>query len=212
MRGHSLPLVVPGRCQDRYAEEIVPRRSGGYVDHGGKLENGEPLRPRVIAPNGGIMSSALDVAKWQIALAGGVLLKPSGIDEMYSPIRLNDGKPFNSVGLGWFRQTFRGHQLLLHNGSTIAGYSSVVYRYLDDDLAVIVLMNVDRWNVVNVLATRIANCYVPGLDAGQHCGPLGIDLTGRETPMGLRIPAFLVGCSLSSSHHDLLSRGEMPIT
>ncbi len=149
----------------KHPEEIVPRRSGGYVDHDGRLENGEPLRPRIIAPNGGIMSSAVDMAKWQIALAGGKLLKRASLDEMYSPIRLNDGKPYNSVGLGWFRQTFRGHRLQLHNGSTIAGYSSVVYRFPDDDLVVIVLMNIDRWNAVNVLATRIANCYVPGLDA-----------------------------------------------
>ncbi len=189
----------------KHPEEIVPRRSGGYVDHDGRLENGEPLRPRIIAPNGGIMSTAVDMAKWQIALAGGVLLKPATIDEMQAPIRLNDGKPYNSVGLGWFRQTFRGHRLLLHNGSTIAGYSSVVYRYLDDDLAVIVLMNVDRWNAVNVLANRIANCYVPGLDAsalperpdpeprlsGNFVAMLAAIAAGRDTDMlapGLRNP------------------------
>lgn len=149
----------------KHPEEIVPRRSGGYVDRDGALQNGEPLRPRIIAPNGGIMSTAVDMAKWQIALGKGSLLKPAAWQEMLAPIRLNSGRQFPSVGLAWFLQSFRGHRLVLHNGSTIAGYSSVIYRYLDDDLAVVVLMNIDRWNVVNVLATRIANCYVPGLDA-----------------------------------------------
>jgi len=148
----------------RHPEEIVPRRAAGYVDHEGTLQNGEPLRPRIIAPNGGIMSSATDMAKWQIALGGGVLLKRATLDQMWAPIRLNSGKPFNNVGLAWFIESFRGHRYVVHNGSTAGGYSSVIYRYLDDGLAVVVLMNVDRWNVVNVLATRIANFYIPGLD------------------------------------------------
>jgi CubicO group peptidase (beta-lactamase class C family) len=149
----------------KHPEEIVPRRAAGYVDRDGTLQNGEPLRPGIIAPNGGIMSTAVDMAKWQIALGNGTLLPRPTLDEMWTPIRLNDGKPFNNVGLAWFIQTFRGHRLVLHNGSTIAGYSSVVYRYPDDRLAVVALMNIDRWNAVNVLATRVADFYVPGLAA-----------------------------------------------
>jgi hypothetical protein len=43
----------------------------------------------------------------------------------------------------------------------------VVYRYPEDDLGVVVLMNVDRWNAVNVLATRVASFFVPGLSIGS---------------------------------------------
>ena len=53
--------------------------------------------------------------------------------------------------------------MVLHNGSTVAGFSSVIYRYPDDDLSVVVLFNIDRWNAVNVLATNVASFYVPGL-------------------------------------------------
>src|SRR4029077_20099606 len=59
----------------------------------------------------------------------------------------------------WFLDTFHGHRLLLHNGSTVAGFSSVVYRYPDEHLAVVVLFNIDRFNAVNSLATRIASYY-----------------------------------------------------
>jgi len=72
------------------------------------------------------------MAKWQIAQSNGVQLKRATVSEMLAPIRLSGGKPFNSVGLAWFRQVFRGHRLVLHNGSTIASYSSVIYWYLDD--------------------------------------------------------------------------------
>ena len=43
----------------------------GYVDSAGVLLNGEPLRPRVLWPNGGILSTAADMATWELALAGG---------------------------------------------------------------------------------------------------------------------------------------------
>ncbi len=163
-------IFKPARMTDtrfRHPEEIAPRRASGYVDQKGVLQNGEPLRPRIIAPNGGIMSSATDMAKWQVALGSGAIVKRPTLDQMLSPIRLNDGKVFPEIGLAWFIQSFHGHRYVLHNGSTVAGYSSVIYRYPDDDLAVVVLMNIDRWNVVNVLATRVANFYVPGLDVSS---------------------------------------------
>ena len=51
----------------------------------------------------------------------------------------------------------------MHNGSTVAGYSSVVYRFPEDDLSVVVLMNIDRLDAVNMLATGVAAIYVPSL-------------------------------------------------
>ena len=150
----------------KHPEDIVKNRSGGYVDRDGVLRNGEPLRPGIIAPNGGIMSTAVDLAKWDIALSKGVLVKPETLDRMTAPIRLNDGKPYNA-GIAWFIDTYRGHRLLLHNGSTVAGYSSVVYRYPGEKLGVAVLLNVDRWNAVNILATRVAAFFVPGLSNAE---------------------------------------------
>jgi CubicO group peptidase (beta-lactamase class C family) len=169
----------------KHPEEIVPNRSGGYVDHNGLLQNGEPLRPRVIAPNGGIMSTALDIARWDIALTNGVLLRPATLAQMMKPIRLNNGSMFDE-GFSWFIDTFRGHPLFLHNGSTVAGFSSVVYRYPDDHLGVVVLLNIDRWNAVNVLATRIASFFVPGLST------LGLpELPDPDSNFSLKLLALL---------------------
>jgi CubicO group peptidase (beta-lactamase class C family) len=146
----------------RHPAEVVPNHTSGYVDHDGVFENGEPLRPAILAPNGGVLSTAADMARWNIALTTGALVKPATMDLMTTPIRFNDGSSF-SGGIAWFLDEFRGHHMMLHNGSTVAGYSSVIYRYLDDDLSVVVLFNVDRWNAVNVLATNVASFYVPGL-------------------------------------------------
>ena len=146
----------------RHSGEVVPNRAAGYADSGGVVRNGEPLRPRLLAPNGGILSTAGDMAKWDIALWRGRIVPPATLDRMTTPVVLNNGKTFNA-GMGWFVDTFRGHRLLAHNGSTAAGFSSVIYRYPDDHLFVVVLMSIDRGAAVNQLATGIAGLVVPGL-------------------------------------------------
>jgi CubicO group peptidase (beta-lactamase class C family) len=147
----------------RHAAEIVPNRASGYVDRAGVLMHGEPLRPAILAPNGFVLSTATDMARWCVALSSGTLLKKASTDRMTTPIRLNNGSPFKVAGIAWFFGDVRGHRMMLHNGSTAAGYSSVIYRYPDDDLSVVVLLNIDRADTVNVLATSVASFYVPAL-------------------------------------------------
>jgi len=143
-----------------HPSHIVPNHAGGYVDEGGVLRKGEPLRPQVIAPNGGMLTTVLDMAKWEQVFYTERLLKRASLEQMLAPVRLNSGANFNS-GLGLFLDAFRGHRLILHNGSTVAGYSAVFYSYPDDKLTVIVLCNIDRGNAVNALATRVASFYGP---------------------------------------------------
>ncbi|MEP7344933.1 MAG: serine hydrolase domain-containing protein [Gemmatimonadaceae bacterium] len=146
----------------RNQAEVVPNHAAGYVDNNGVFENGEPHRPSILAPNGGVLSTASDMARWNIALSSGTLLKKATAQQMLVPVRFNDGSSF-SGGIAWFLDEYRGHHMVLHNGSTVAGFSSVIYRYLDDDLSVVVLLNIDRWNAVNVLAVNVASFYVSGL-------------------------------------------------
>jgi len=156
-----------GMTQTRFkhSREIVVHRAQGIVDSGGIWRTGEEGRPGVIAPSGGVMSTARDMAKWIIALEAGRIVKPATLEEMQKPVVLADGSTF-SAGIGWFIDTFHGHPVLLHNGSTVAGFSSVVYRYPADKLAVVVLFNVDHFNAVNSLATRVASLFGPPLWAG----------------------------------------------
>lgn len=146
----------------KHPADIVDHRAGGYVEVDGKLRNGEPLRPTIIAPSGGILTTVVDLAKWDAALWSGRLLKPATLDLMRQPAQLNDGKTGVS-GIAWFSDVFHGHPMVLHNGSTLAGFSSVIYRYLSDQLTVAVLCNIDRWNAVNVAAQHVAGLFVPGV-------------------------------------------------
>lgn len=148
--------------QFNHPTQIIPNHASGYVEEAGKLRKGEPLRPQVIAPNGGMLTTVLDMAKWEQILYSERLLKRASLAQMQTPTRLTSGATFNS-GLGLFMDTFRGHRLFLHNGSTVGGFSAVFYTYPDDKLTVIVLCNIDQGNAVNVLATRVASFYGPKL-------------------------------------------------
>lgn len=139
----------------KHNEDVVPNRSGAYVGKRGSYQHGEVLRPRIIAPSGGVMASVLDFAAWESALSEGKLLKPATLDMM------------QSNGIGFFANQFHGHRMVLHNGSTLTGFSSVVYRYLDDHLMVVILCNVDRWNAVNVAAEHVAGIFVPGVSVSS---------------------------------------------
>ena len=45
-----------------------------------------------------------------------------------------------NYGFGWFIDSYHGHRLVQHSGGT-PGFSSVIYRFIDDKLTIIVLTN-----------------------------------------------------------------------
>ena len=137
---------------------IVPRRAAGYEWRGDHLENRPAVTENAYAA-GSIVSTVQDLAKWDAALTAG---KVPRLDLMWAP---NEARgraiaPFN-YGFGWFVDTWHGRRLISHAGGT-PGFSSLLYRFMDDRLTVIVLTNhTDR--VLDHLAVDIAGLYVPAL-------------------------------------------------
>lgn len=153
-----------GMVESRFRREgeIVPRRASGFVDRNGILMHGETLRPSILAPNGLILSTAADMERWMHAQRNNRLLSPATANVMATPTQFNDSTTFKGGGIAWFFTTSHGRRAMVHNGSTVAGFSSVIYRYPDDDLSLVVLFNIDRGDAVNVLATAIADYYLRG--------------------------------------------------
>lgn len=147
-----------GMVESRFRREgeIVPRRASGFVERNGVLMHGEPLRPSILAPNGLILSTAADMQRWMLAQRNNSLLRSATAELMVTPTQFNDSTIFKGGGVAWFFTTSDGRRAMVHNGSTVAGFSSVIYRYPDDDLSIVVLLNIDRGDAVNVLATAIA--------------------------------------------------------
>jgi len=78
---------------------------------------------------------------------------------MWTPVRLNDGMLWR-YGFGWGVGRINDHLIVSHTGN-ISGFSSAIYRAVDDKLTVIILDN--RFNSEDAAATlvqKIARIYL----------------------------------------------------
>lgn len=116
---------------------LVPNRAAGYVLDGESLLN-SPSWTRDFA-SGGLLTCALDLAKWDDQLRNGPILKPEARAKFYEPVLLSNGKP-HPYGLGWNLGGEPGKRLAEHGGSR-PGFSTHFLRELDSDRSVIVLAN-----------------------------------------------------------------------
>jgi CubicO group peptidase (beta-lactamase class C family) len=142
--------------------DIIPGRAAGYVHGDGKVRNGEFVAGSILAyGGGGLLSTAEDMAKWDLALRGGSLLPQESLQQMWSPARLNGGGQ-SGYGFGWGVGGAPGHRHVQHSGGHITGFTSHIVRFLDDDLSVIVLANYNRADPAR-LAHAIAGFFIPEL-------------------------------------------------
>jgi D-alanyl-D-alanine carboxypeptidase len=110
--------------------DIVPNRASGYAWRDGRLQNEDDWP--ALRPSGAFLSTALDLAKWEAALTEDRILKASSTREMWTPVRLNDGRTF-PYGFGWQLDDWpadskvpTGVPMIRHGGSINgfrAGYS-----------------------------------------------------------------------------------------
>lgn len=143
-------------------QRLVPNRASGYEWVKNHYENRPVLLPFIAFSAGSLLSTVEDLAKWDSALSNGKLLKSSTVEKMWTPTKTRDGTtaPFN-YGFGWFIDSYHGHRLVQHAGGT-PGFSSAIYRFIDDRFTVIILTN-HADMVLDQLAIDIAGMYVRAL-------------------------------------------------
>ncbi len=145
---------------------IVPNRASGYEWVNNAFENRPVLAPFIAFSAGAILSTVEDMARWDAALYTERLLKKSSLEQMWTPVRAKDGTAASfNYGFGWFIETYHGHRLVQHSGGT-PGFSSVIYRFMDHKLTVIIMTNHGDM-IVDQLAIDIAGLYVPALARPQ---------------------------------------------
>lgn len=150
----------------KHQEDIVPNRADGYVLRDKAWKNGEPFRPRVIAPSGGILASAVDLAKWWNAVLQGKIVTQTSLEKMLAPAKLNDGRTVTH-GFAFFTNTFNGHKFIFHSGSTVGGFGSGVYLFPKEKLTIAVIGNLEDGGFgAEYIQKRIADFYIPGAYIG----------------------------------------------
>src|SRR6266516_4261232 len=143
-------------------QPIVPNRASGYEWKNDHFENRPVLLPVIAFSAGSLLSTAEDMAKWDAALYAEKLLKKSSLDQIWTAAATNDKAPmpFN-CGFGWFVDSYHGHRLVQHSGGT-PGFSSLIYRFIDDKLTIIILTN-HSYRIVDQLAIDLAGICSPPL-------------------------------------------------
>jgi CubicO group peptidase (beta-lactamase class C family) len=145
------------------AAEIVPNRANGYVRRDGALQNADTLV--VVRPSGAFLSSVTDLAKWDAMLYTDSPLKRATVEQMATPViettNTVDGTLPYSYGFGWQVATLNGHRIVSHGGS-LTGFRSMMMRFPDDRLTIIVLTNLAQANP-DLIARKIAAIYLPSL-------------------------------------------------
>ncbi len=143
-------------------QPIVPNRASGYEWKNNHFENRPVLPPAIGFSAGSILSTVEDMAKWDVVLYTEKLLKKSSLDQIWTAAETKDGaEPPFDYGFGWFIESYHGHRLVQHSGGT-PGFSSAIYRFVDDKLTIIILTNHgDR--IVDQLAVDLAGICSPAL-------------------------------------------------
>ena len=133
----------------------IPNLVQGYVDNDALRD--EP-RWLALRPGGGFLSSVLDLAKWDAALYTDKVLTEATRRKMWTPVTLNNGNTY-PYGFGWMLGERNGHRYVQHSGG-MPGTRANLSRFLDQELTIILLMNLDDVDIEPIVA-GVAAQYLP---------------------------------------------------
>jgi CubicO group peptidase (beta-lactamase class C family) len=146
-------------------EDIIPNRVNGY-----RMVNGQWKIDSCVAPSwytsadGSLYTNVFDMAKWDAALNTERLIKRSTLQQMWTPVKLNDGTTY-PYGFAWRIREVQGNRLIQHDGVDTA-FTTRIARYVADGLSIVVLMNVgedDEAAMPTRMTDNIAEIYIPAL-------------------------------------------------
>lgn len=126
------------------AESLAPPYR---VRTSGAIERAPAPPPQGDGAAGGVVTTVLDLARFDVALDQGVLLPAASRAAMMAPTRSGDGEAL-PYGLGWYVQEDQGHTLVWHSGWWEDAYSALYLKIPTLDLSFILLANSEGiwWN------------------------------------------------------------------
>jgi CubicO group peptidase (beta-lactamase class C family) len=139
-------IFEPAGMEETQADNffaIVPHRSRWYhKDKSGAVQNAGVLDSSYKIPGGGLISSADDMARFEIAIMANKLLRPATREAMWTPQKAADGSQ-NGYALGWGTQRKYGLALAEHTGGQ-QGTSTSMILVPERHAGVVVLANMDN--------------------------------------------------------------------
>ncbi len=180
-----------GMSATRYGhtKPLIRHRAMGYNYFFGQLSNDDSISMDAPFAAGALVSNVLDLIKWHQALEDGALVSSASYEAMYRPTKLANGatRPY---GYGWRLGELEGHHTIGHGGG-INGFSTMISRYPDDRLAVIVLSNTAGANP-GAVADRIAKVML-GIEVKPTLDKPNADKPVVDEPLDTALGELLTG-------------------
>jgi CubicO group peptidase (beta-lactamase class C family) len=168
------PLKMNHTIVFQKGKNEVVNRAFGHSREDDSFKESDQSATSATLGDGGIYSNLEDLAKWDDALGNHTLLSEKEFQPALTPVKLDDGsdphwpkEPHDdnlhpelpvSYGFGWFLDPYQGHQRMWHTGSTM-GFYTVIERFMDERLSVIVLSNRTDWHREKV-ALQVADLFL----------------------------------------------------
>jgi len=156
-------------------QAVLKNRAQGYYQDGdrqdGDRQDGEPTYKNQVVNYAnvgasGLYTTAEDLARWVQNFEDGRVGGRAVLKQVHEQGRLNNGDTLSyAFGLGIGQ--YKGHARVSHSGSH-RGFRTYVARFPDDDLAVIVLSNLDSFQPTG-LALQVADLYL--VDPPERLAP-----------------------------------------
>ena len=169
------PLHMTGTLAYEKGKNVVPHRAYGHTREKGGWRETDQSSTSATLGDGGIYTSLDDLVKWDLALRDHTLLTDAEmrpaltfVGPTNGPAKNQDGSPV-SYGFGWYVDPYHGRKRMWHSGETV-GFRSVIQRFPDEELTVIVLANRTDLNTIE-LALKVADLYLedrPGSQTGKN--------------------------------------------
>ena len=135
------PLQMTATGYDWAATILNGRASGYSKDEGGKVVNADFLDMGQPYAAGSLYSTVLDLYKWDRALYTTKVLSAQSLEAAFTPGKFDWAKGIK-YGYGWGIAQVHGHKTVGHGGG-INGFSTVMWRAIEEDAVAIVLSNND---------------------------------------------------------------------
>lgn len=135
----NMKRSLPQQTDDWKPDVIESLAKPYYQNDRGELVLGNYPNPELGA-GAGIISTVLDLAKFDIALDNNLILSLSMKKLAFSPTKLNNGD-IVPYGLGWFIGDYKGHSIVYHTGVQPSAYSGIYVKILDENISLIILTN-----------------------------------------------------------------------
>jgi hypothetical protein len=115
--------------------------SPGYTLYGDDeiIQVPYPL-PDYVGASAGILSTVLDMAKYDAAIDRHVFLEKETQEKAWTPFVSNSGARL-PYGLGWFVMEYKGLKLVWHTGHWGTGYSAMYFKVPEKNITLILLAN-----------------------------------------------------------------------